>query len=74
MTLSKTKTLKVKRRLEHTYSSAKRRGKDFNLDFDYLVNISKAIATLTIIPTAPRIFSIKIRTGILMNVFKVALI
>ena len=39
MTLSKTKTLKVKRRLEHTQASAKRRGKDFNLDFNYLVNI-----------------------------------
>lgn len=37
--LSNTKINKIKRRLDHTKASAKRRSKDFNLDFNYLKNI-----------------------------------
>lgn len=37
--LSNNKINKINRRLDHTRASAKRRSKDFNLDFNYLKNI-----------------------------------
>lgn len=37
--LSNSKINKINRRLDHTRASAKRRSKDFNLDFNYLKNI-----------------------------------
>ncbi|END4636102.1 hypothetical protein ABL716_000769 [Escherichia coli] len=39
MKLSNNQIRKIKRRLEHTQASAKRRSKDFNLDFNYIKNI-----------------------------------
>ncbi|WJJ57124.1 hypothetical protein [Escherichia phage LH2] len=39
MKLSKNQIRKITRRLEHTQASAKRRSKDFNLDFNYIKNI-----------------------------------
>ncbi|UPW39378.1 putative anti-sigma factor [Escherichia phage vB_EcoM_ESCO47] len=39
MKLSNIQIKKIERRLDHTRASAKRRSKDFNLDFNYLKNI-----------------------------------